>query len=201
MTTPLRLVLFVDAQNTYMGARRAFFPADSPSVNGQVNPWRLGEIIAKRSKPADAPCVLHGVRMYTGRPDPRKAPKAHSAHMQQCKAWEAAGAQVIWRGLRYPPQWPDDKAEEKGIDVALAIDFVTMGISEAYDVGVIMSTDNDLLPAIEFVRARDEVRQVAVAAWGDLGRRRYSLAQPGLWCHWLDRADYDAVKDPTRYAR
>ena len=89
------------------------------------------------------------------------------------------------------------------MDIALAIDFVTMAIQQEYDIGVIMSTDTDLLPALEFVKGRPEVPQVAVAAWGNVGRRRYRLTLPGsnLWCHWLDRDDYDAVADLTSYAR
>jgi hypothetical protein len=43
------------------------------------------------------------------------------------------------------------REEEKGIDVALAIDFVTMAVRGEYDVGVIMSTDTDLKPALEAV--------------------------------------------------
>lgn len=89
------------------------------------------------------------------------------------------------------------------MDTALAVDFVTMAMEQEYDIGVIMSTDNDLLPALEFVNGRSEVHQVAVAAWGNSGRHRYRLTIPGanLWCHWLDRGDYDAVADPTNYAR
>lgn len=50
--------------------------------------------------------------------------------------------QVITRALRYSQTWPTDPAEEKGIDVALAIDFVRFAIYGVYDVGVIMSTDS-----------------------------------------------------------
>lgn len=39
---------------------------------------------------------------------------------------------VLSRDLRYPPDWPKRTAQEKGIDVALAIDFVmTVARSEA----------------------------------------------------------------------
>lgn len=88
------------------------------------------------------------------------------------------------------------------MDIALAIDFVTMAIEREYDVGVIMSTDTALIPALEFTSTRPEIRQAAVAAWRGPGRRQ-RLAIPGanLWCHWLDRDDYDAVADPTGYAR
>ena len=77
-----------------------------------------------------------------------------------------------------------------------------MAIEREYDVGVIMSTDTDLRPALEFTSRRSEVRQAAVAAWRGASRRQ-RLAVPGanLWCHWLDRHDYDAVADLTSYAR
>ena len=60
---------------------------------------------------------------------------------------------VIQRTLRYPSDWPSRKAQEKGIDVALAVDFVMMAVAEEYDVGVLMSTDTDLKPALEAVVA------------------------------------------------
>ncbi|MDE2837347.1 MAG: NYN domain-containing protein [Chloroflexota bacterium] len=202
MTSPLRLELFIDAQNTYRSARRSFFSPNALPVNGQFNPRRLGEIVAERSRPGGAACILHDVRIYTGRPDPEKDSRTYAAHMRQCDAWEAAGARVISRPLRYPRGWPAERAQEKGVDIALAIDFVTMAIEREYDVGVIMSTDTDLRPALEFTSRRSEVRQAAVAAWRGASRRQ-RLAIPGanLWCHWLDRDDYDAVADPTSYAR
>lgn len=63
---------------------------------------------------------------------------------------------------RWPPT---DKAEEKGIDVALAIDFVAMAVEDKYDVGVIASCDTDLRPALEFVHRRfGETKRVEVVA-------------------------------------
>ena len=107
------------------------------------------------------------------------------------------------RQLRYPPDWPDERAQEKGIDVALAIDFVSMAVDGVYDIGVIMSTDTDLLPALEFALDRyGDVRHVAVAAWsGSHMPRRLSIPGSNVWCHWLHQADYDAVADPTNYNR
>ena len=99
--------------------------------------------------------------------------------------------------------WPGERAQEKGIDTALAIEFVTMAVDALYDIGVIMSTDTDLLPAIEFVRSRFAgERHVAVAAWRSRdSRRRLSIPGANVWCHWLTRDDYDSVADPTNYNR
>ena len=104
---------------------------------------------------------------------------------------------MITHGLRYPPTWPTDPAQEKGIDVALAIDFVRLAITDAYDVGVMMSTDTDLLPALRFVYDHD--LGLFTLQW----QRGVSLriAGPGasVWCHWLDQTDYNAVADRNRY--
>ena len=203
MADPLRLGLFIDAQNTYKGAREHFFSKDSPSYSGQVHPVRLGKLIESRGGPHGAACALAEVRVYTGRPDPTRDPKTYAAHMRQCTKWQADGAKVISRQLRYPREWPKVKAEEKGVDVALAIDFVTLAVDATYDIGVIMSTDTDMKPALEFVRTRYAgIRHVAVAAWhGPGGSSRLSIEGLRTWCHWLSDADYRAVADLTNYAR
>lgn len=78
-----------------------------------------------------------------------------------------------------------------------------MAVDGAYDLGVIMSTDTDLLPALEFVRYRFAGQiDVAVVAWSSpQSNRRLSIPGTNIWCHWLNRDDYDAVADPTDYNR
>ena len=203
MPNPLNLVVFIDAQNTYRGARRAFFSNTAPAVNGQINPMQLGKLIEARGGPGGAECQLTGVRIYTGRPDSRKDSKTYAAHSKQCEQWQSDGAVVIPRPLRYPPNWPTHRAQEKGIDVALSIDFIAMAVDGDYDVGVIMSTDTDMLPALEFTIKRYGARRVAVAAWHgeNSGSRLRVPGYSNLWCHRLYRADYDSVADFTNYNR
>ena len=43
MTTPLRIALFIDAQNAYRRARDRFFPNPQSNVDGQFDPIKLGE--------------------------------------------------------------------------------------------------------------------------------------------------------------
>ena len=199
----MKLVLYIDVQNSYRGARRSFFSDVAPSVGGQFDPHMLGKLIESRGGPNGAVSVLNEVRVYTGRPDSRKDPKTYAAHMKQCGKWQTDGVRVIHRGLRYPRNWPSERSQEKGIDTALAIDFVTMAVDGEYDLGVIMSTDTDLLPALEFVHNRFfGARHVAVAAWSSpQSNRRLFIPGANIWCHWLNRDDYNAVADPTNYNR
>jgi uncharacterized LabA/DUF88 family protein len=121
--------------------------------------------------------------------------------MKQCAAWQGTGAEVIARMLRYPPDWPNARAQEKGIDVALAIDFVALAMDGEYDVGVIASTDTDLRPALEYVHRKFSANlRAEVTSWrSSSSPRRLSIPGAKIWCHWLDRNDYDQVADPRDY--
>lgn len=196
-----RVVLFVDYQNVYKGAREAFHSQLDPAWAGQFDPLKLGELITSRGT---GDRELQEVRLYRGRPDSHKDPKTYGANLRQSEAQIRNGGgkvAVIARTLRYPLDWPLSRAQEKGVDVALAIDFVQMAALGQYDIGVMMSTDTDLKPALEAViglpsssRPRCEV-----AAWTNPRgySRRLSIRSATLWCHWLDEADYLSVADST----
>ena len=66
-----------------------------------------------------------------------------------------------------------------------------------------MSTDTDLIPALEFTRRRySTTRHTEVAAWrSPQNNRRLAIPGHNIWCHWLDRPDYDTIADPTNYNR
>lgn len=197
-----RLALFIDAQNVYRGAQHSFHSGDQLHyTDGQVDPIALGELICSRPPPGYQR-ELGEVRIYTGRPDSTKDPETYGAHMRQCEAWERAGAIVVPRALRYPGDWPQRRAEQKGVDVELAIDFIAGAIDGIYDIGVIFSTDSDLRPALEFVVSRFEGSPRAeAAAWRGPGANR-ALTTRGdrpNWVHYLNYDDYLSVRDRTDY--
>ena len=101
--------------------------------------------------------------------------------------------------LRYPRNWPVSPPQEKGVDVAIATDLVSLALRGECDVVVVASADTDLLPAIEEVQAQTDVT-VEVAAWrGTTHRQRLSVPGASVWCHWLRREDYERVRDDTDY--
>ena len=103
------------------------------------------------------------------------------------------------RPLRYPPDWPTSKPQEKGIDVALAVDLVRLAAQGAYDVAVVFSRDTDLMPALEAVRDMRATRvHLEVATWKGANRLRFSNTNLP-WCHLLDETDYRQVQDATDY--
>jgi uncharacterized LabA/DUF88 family protein len=202
-----RVVVFLDYQNVYKGARASFHSDDDHHVCGQIDPFTLGTCLAQDS-PFDR--ELLEVRVYRGRPDATRDPKGYVACTRQCATWEKdPRVKVILRTLSYPYGWPTtslpgEKPREKGIDVALAIDFVVMAVREEYDVGILMSTDTDLKPALEAVAVATAAGgpRVEVAAWSgaEVRNRRLSISGKQLWCHWLDQAAYAKVYDWTNYS-
>ena len=203
-----RVVVFLDYQNVYKGARAAFHSNADPHWNGQIDPFKLGQFITNDSK---FDRELHQVRVYRGQPDATRDRKGYGACSRQVAIWrQNPKVDVTVRTLRYPTGWPNtslpgEKPQEKGIDVALALDFLAMAIRGEYDTGVLMSTDTDLKPALEQV-ARLTAAQgnlwASVAAWSAEGEhnRRLSIKDRALWCHWLDRSAYTQVADSTDYS-
>jgi hypothetical protein len=68
----------------------------------------------------------------------------------------------------------------------MAVDFVTMAVDGDYDVGILMSTDTDLIPALEAVVElnRRPYPRYEVAAWSRPGAYSRLLQVPDmrLWC-------------------
>jgi hypothetical protein len=192
------LIVFVDYMNTYKSARGAFgWEGPDEHWEGQVHPRSLGEVICDRCQDA----VLRGVRVYRGRPSNKKDPKGHAAFQRQASIWDKTHlVTLITRDLRYPED-PLQKAQEKGIDVLLALDLLTMAIDGRYEIGVLMSHDTDLVPALEKVAELGTV-SVAVAAWepidGSYGHR-LRLHGPDIQCHWLTHNDYLKIRDGRDY--
>ena len=199
----VRVKVFIDSQNCYRDARRTFFAPAEPSTKGQVSPRRFGEVLAAlRKAPPDR--QLTQVRVYTGRPNSTRDPKTYGAHMRQCAKWgREQDVLVVPRSLRYPRNWPDERAQEKGIDVQLAVDLVRGYVADEFDIGIVASTDTDLLPAIEAVLELDRRHgydPVEVSAWHARGySQQLRIAGRNLYGHDLPVHVYNRVADSTDY--
>lgn len=77
--------------------------------------------------------------------------------------------------------------QEKGIDVQLAVDLVRGYVADEFDIGIVASTDTDLLPAIEAVLDLDRKRgydPVEVSAWRAQGySQQLRVAGRNLYSH------------------
>ena len=204
---PARVVVFLDWQNVYNSAREMYETLQAPHWRGQVDPVALAEHLAGDS-PYDR--QLRQVRIYRGQPDGKLDPRGYGASRRQHAAWQQSSlVKLVTRPLRYPRGWPTrsrpgERPQEKGIDVALALDFVLMGVRSEFDVGILMSGDTDLKPALEAVAALTVTQgtRAEVAAWSAPGHhgRRLAIKTRNLYCHWVGKDVYDRIADPTDYS-
>lgn len=192
-----RVVVFMDYQNVHGWARRQFFSHGSDPSDGHVDVLRVGQHLAARRKRESE---LAEVRVYRGRPNPEHQPGAARANDKQADAWSRSSlVTVVRRNLKYPPDYPDRPAQEKGIDVAIACDMVHYAHTRGdIDCLILFSSDNDLLPALELIN-EDTSMHVEVAAWQKGNRLRFDGS--GLpWCHNINEEQFRTLEDRCDYA-
>jgi uncharacterized LabA/DUF88 family protein len=190
-----RVAVFIDWQNCYHCAREAFHAELDPSRYGNVRPKAFAEMLVEKGDPQDN--LVH-IGIYRGEPDPRKDPRTHAAHMRQRNAWMTESPsemlRIRSRALRYPPGRPLSDAEEKGIDVQLAIDAMVMGLQGAYDLAILATADTDLLPVVEGLVALREANgapDVAVVGWAGTSQH----LEAGVPVRWIGQRDYEVVRN------
>lgn len=196
-----RAIAFVDGQNLFHAAKKAFgytFP--------NYDARRLVERIC-----ADQGWTLAQVRFCTGVPDPTDNAFWHHFWTHKLAQMGRTGVLVYSRALRYHNQsikLPDGTehtvlvGREKGIDVRLALDLVTLAIDGHYDVGLILSQDQDLSEAVEDVKliARQKgqwVRMASAYPWSPTSTNKRGIDKTD-WIR-IDKATYDACIDRRDY--
>lgn len=203
-----RVSLFIDYENIRFAARDIFGgPRRSRNAFGHVNPLQLGLMLTDLGKSVDPERELIAVNVYRGQPGPKSGQRAQAACARQFAAWESLPLVTVRsRPLRYQPtEWSMNepsawRAEEKGIDVLMALDIGIGARDDAYDVAVVASADSDLIPAIEVALAVH--KRVETAMWWSPsdGHRRMKVPGKRLWNHALDENQFGKVQDLTDYA-
>ncbi len=196
-----RAIAFIDGQNLYYAVKESF---GYPYPNYDV--LRLSQVV----------CAAHGwslkeTRFYTGVPDASDDPLWNAFWTAKLAQMGRKGVQTFFRCLRYrnrTVKLPSGAThtflagEEKGIDVRIALDVISLAHRRNYDVAVIFSQDQDLSEAAEEVRAiaQEQNRWIKVACafpFSPTTRNRRGIDKTD-WIK-IDRAVYDACLDTRDY--
>jgi hypothetical protein len=194
-----RVAVFIDWQNCYHCARDAFHSGGDSAHCGQLRPGAFAQLLAEKGS-GQRTVVRIGI--YRGQPNPRIDPRTHAAHSRQMEAWKAECGSILvprTRALRYLNGRPLSEAEEKGIDVQLAIDAMLMAVSGNCETIILATTDTDLLPVVEGVLALKAKRgspAVEVVGWAGLDQ---ALTVTDVPVRWIGPKDYAAVRDHADY--
>jgi uncharacterized LabA/DUF88 family protein len=196
-----RTIAFIDGQNLFHAAKEAFgygYPNfDVHALSAALcasQGWQLVQ-----------------VRFYTGYPD--AADNAFWNHFWTSKLAQMGRDKVhiYSRKLRYRNEIVHLPVggthsflvgQEKGIDVRLALDILSLAHRKAYDVALVMSQDQDLSEVADDLRvlAREQVRWLKMAcAFPSSPTSRNSRGINNTDWIKIDRATYDRCLDPRDY--
>lgn len=204
MMTPetVRVAVFIDWQNAYRAARRAFRLERMPVERGNFSPYRLGQLLAAANGRGHAGRLVR-VEVHRGLPSHKHDPLGYNAARRQAKAWKADNPRVVMprlRPLRYRNN-PDQPPTEKGVDVALAVSAIEAKLKGYCDVVIVFSHDTDLLPVPEAIARLARPGQVETASWSSSSFRQRLRPRPPVVHHAITQRIFEAVEMPVNYAR
>lgn len=141
MTPTRRVHVLIDYQNLHMSAHETFVPDGTPHAQTLIHPGKfVTELMAVREAAGRPAGEVGKIFVYRGRPSPDKEQVLASLNDAQRSRWLwDQRVEVISRPLRYPHNWPEQPAREKGIDVKLACDLLQHAIGRRADILILVS--------------------------------------------------------------
>lgn len=199
---PVRVAVFIDWQNVYRAARRAFCLEQLPSERGNFSPFRLSRLLAAANG-RGARGRLDCVEIHRGIPSQKYDKVGYTANRRQEAAWKAENSRVIVPKLRPLRYWnyPKELPVEKGVDVELAVSAIEATLRSRCDVAIIFSHDSDLLPVPEAIARLVGPERVETASWVSHSFRGRLRPMPGVAHHLIPQRVFEAVETPVNYAR
>jgi uncharacterized LabA/DUF88 family protein len=186
-----RVAIFLDFQNVPLVGHK-LFANGSELYRCVPDPVRVADLVASRRK---RPSIAASIRVYRGRPDPRNQPQVAASNDAQASEWTRDRRVAKVRRMLNYRGWPRLPGQEKGIDVAIAVDLMTLAFRGDYDALVLFSSDADLLPALESIVSLC-LGHVEVVCWAGAKSLRIADSKPPRpWCHRLSRTDWQSVTE------
>ncbi len=220
----LRASIVIDYQNVHLTGHELFRSTShlrrhETLIDPLLFAQRLLRVRNARQSAGMSHAVLRRVLVYRGQPSPVHDTDGYARNLAQQSQWERdARVQVTLRPLKYeylrdatgkhatdvhgnkivsgPPR-------EKGVDVLCALAAVREAQGPATDLVVLASSDSDLAPVLDKVRALG-CAKVETFCWYDRETRRGYQLHPSdrtrrVWNTRLGEHDFRACHDLTGY--
>lgn len=200
----LRVAVFIDWQNAYKTAREAFGMYNMPNEHGNFSPFQLGRILAAGNGRGAAGAELVRVELHRGLPSQKHDAVGYAANRRQSAAWMKENRAIViprLRPLRYPRNYPQEPAVEKGVDVQLAVAAVEWAFSDRCDIVVIFSHDSDLLPALELIARLKGPDHIETVAWTSPTFNSRLRPKLPVGHHAVSEQVFRRVETPVNFAR
>jgi len=190
------VAVFIDYENVHRVGHHLFAQNGAPLWSTSPDPIQLAELLVERK---GVGFNLEGIYVFRGRPVPSRQARAAAENDTLASRWERdSRVKVIRRDLQYVSNGSGFTAHEKGIDVAFAVTLVEVAIGREFDVAIAVTTDTDLVPALELVFFKTPVH-LELATWEGarpLWFKEFLIESPPRrlpFSHRLSPSDFAAV--------
>jgi len=196
-----RAYAFFDGQNLFRSVKESF-----GYIYPNYDPAKLAALVCRQKE-----WELKQVYFYTGVPDVSDDPHWNQFWRKKIAYMGKQGIKTFSRPLRYRNQrrkLPDGNevpvlvAQEKGIDIRIALDVVRFAREQVYDVSILFSQDQDFSEVAQEIRAISDLQDRWIKILSAFPSSPTSRNKRGIdktdWLP-LDRATYDACIDSNRY--
>ena len=193
----MRTIVFFDGQNLFRTAKAVW--GASPSDPSSPYNWPSYDVkkLALHLVSLSPGRTLEEIRFYTGVHDRNAKPTLYWFWTNKLDRLRDEGI-YVYRGR------VSRHAQEKGVDVSLAVDLVQATHEERYEVAIIVSKDSDFGPAVKLAKtiAKTQGRQLKFESAFPVGEdapKKKRRGVPGTQWVYIDRAAYDACRDWREY--
>jgi uncharacterized LabA/DUF88 family protein len=156
METNERVCLFVDGSNFYHSVKRNNFPT-------RIDHYELAKLLVGERR-------LIRLYYYNSAFDENRDPEKAKGQQPFYESLDKTPYLELCLGRIVPR--PDGSQAEKGVDVHMATDMVYYAAKDFYDTAIVVTEDQDFIPAIE--RVKDMGKHIELAMFVD-GQRREML--------------------------
>jgi len=153
----MKVIIFIDGSNFYH--RLKFLTKEKPKVS-LLNFNLIGfcNWLCEKDSLVEIRYYIGAVRRQSNNP---KSEKMYANQQRLFFKLQQNGIKVVLGQLI---QHPDKSYHEKGVDVKLAVEMIRLARQGKYDVAYLLSSDTDLIPAVEEVfSSKKTVKYVGAA--------------------------------------
>lgn len=140
----MRGFVFIDGSNFYFKLKR--LSQDIPGASLSAFDFRAF------AQWLTHPGKLTGVRYYIGAVKQGSDEKSQRLYADQQRLFRRLQRQDVELILGHLIRHPDKSFHEKGVDVRLAVEMIRLAREDLYDQAFLISSDTDLVPAVEEVQ-------------------------------------------------
>ncbi|MFA6006482.1 MAG: NYN domain-containing protein [Candidatus Paceibacterota bacterium] len=144
-----RALIFIDGNNFYYKLKDITFGKIGLVSLLDFEYQKFAEHLIKNQVLVDMRYYIGAVKRQNGQ-NREKSEKLYASQQKLLAKLQQQNIAVVLGNLI---QHPDKSFHEKGVDVRVAVEMIRFAINDSYDVAYLLSSDTDLVPAVEEVRS------------------------------------------------